>query len=191
MTEWWIGLTAIEKIFFALAIPFSLLTLLQLVLELLGITTDHGNHGGFALDHDGGTFSEHFTFFSVRNLIYFLMMFGWTGLACYKAGIPIGITIFIGILAGVLTSIIIGWIFFSFNKLTESGNIRVESAIGQVGKVYLSIPGERQGTGMVQLVMQGVTQEMDAMTDGEKLSVGTAVKVLEVMDGNILLVYKV
>jgi len=190
MTDWWAGLTALEKIFAALAIPFSLLTLLQLLIELLGIGSDHADHGIFAFDQDMGGFFDHFTFFSVRNLIYFLMMFGWTGLACSKASLPVFWTVSIAILAGLLTTLIIGFLFFTFMKLTESGNIRIESAIGQVGTVYISIPGGRHGTGVMQLVMQGVTQEMNAMTNGEKLPAGAAVKVLEVMEGNILLVDK-
>jgi hypothetical protein len=191
MTDWWTGLTALEKIFAAFAVPFSLLTLLQLLIELLGIGSDHGGHGVFAMDHDMGGFFDHFTFFSVRNLIYFLMMFGWTGLACSKAGLPTFWSVFIAILAGLATTLIIGFLFFTFLKLNESGNIRIESALGQVGTVYISIPGGRHGTGVVQLVMQGVTQEMNAMTNGEKLHAGAAVKVLEVVEGNILLVSKV
>ena len=165
-------------------------------MELLGLSGDHGGHsadvdhgGGFDIaGHDAGGFFDHFGFFSVRNLIYFMMMFGWTGLACSKCGIPAPLTVIIAVIAGLLTTIIIGWIFFIFYRLTESGNVQIDSAVGQVGTVYLSIPAKRSGTGIVQLVMQGVTQELNAMTDEDKIPTSTSVQVSEVISGNIILV---
>jgi hypothetical protein len=196
MSEWWTALTGIEKIFVALALPFSILTVIQLVLELLGLNTDHGGFDGdasqgidtFSIDHDTGGFVDHFTFFSVRNLIYFFMMFGWTGLACSKGDLPMWLSIIIAIVAGLLTMIILGWIFFSFNKLNESGNTNITSAVGQVGTVYISVPEKRNGTGVIQLVIQGATQEINAMTDGDKIEANKSVKVTEILNGNIALV---
>lgn len=196
MSEWWTALTGLEKIFVGLALPFSILTVIQLILELLGLGADHGSFDGdssqgldsFSIDHDAGGFFDHFTFFSVRNLIYFFMMFGWTGLACSKGELPIWLSIIIAIFAGLLTMIILGWIFYTFSKLTESGNTKITSAVGKVGTVYISVPEKRSGTGVIQLVMQGATQEINAMTDGEKIDVNKSVKVTEILDGNIALV---
>ena len=75
-----------------------------------------------------------------------------------------------------------------FSRLTESGNIRISSAIGQIGTVYIQIPEKRSGMGVIQLVMQGATQERNAMTDGEALPSGVTVKVSDVIGENILLV---
>ncbi len=151
MTEWWVHLTTLEKIFVGLALPFTLLTVFQLLLELLGAGADHDiDHGGVDLVagiHDAGGFLDHFTFFSVRNLIYFMMMFGWVGLACSKSGAPTWISIPVAVVAGLLTTLVIGWIFYMFSRLTESGNIRIGSAIGKVGTVYIRVPEKRSGMG--------------------------------------------
>ena len=195
-SEWWADLLALEKVFVGLAFPFTLLTIIQLVLELIGAGGDSDAHDG-GMDHGGGfdasghgadVFLDHFHFFSVRNLIYFLMMFGWTGLAFSKAGAPAWLSIPVGMIAGLLTTVIIGWVFYNFSRFTESGNIRIENAVGQIGTVYIAIPEHRSGSGVIQLVLQGMTQELDAITDGEKLPTGKPVQVVEVVSGNTVLV---
>lgn len=191
MSEWWAALTTIEKTYVCFAFPFTLLTVIQLIFEMLGLGDHSGgdtdfDSGGF--DHSGGGFLDHFGFFSVRNLIYFMMMFGWTGLAFSKIGMPIIISMPLGVIAGLLTTVIIGWIFFMMSKLTETGNTEVSSAVGKIGKVYLPIPEKRKGNGVIQVVMQGSTQELEAITDGEKLVSGTSVQVIEVMGANLVLV---
>ena len=194
MNEWWAALTALEKIFVILAFPFTVFTLIQIALELLGFGSHHASADGNvsadagSLGHDAAGFGDHFTFFSIRNMIYFLMMFGWTGLACSKANAPAWATILIAVIAGLLTTIIIGWIFYIFNKLQESGNVKITSAVGSTGTVYLKIPPERDGTGVIQIVIQGVTQELNAMTDGDGLETGKLIEVAEILSGNIALV---
>ncbi len=197
MTVWWSELQAIERIFVAIAFPFTVLTILSLILELIGASSHSGSHdtdasqiSGFAFEDGSVGFLDHFSFFSVRNLVYFLMMFGWTGLTCSKNGLATWLTILLGILAGLLTTIIIGWIFYLLSRLTESGNIQMKNAAGKTATVYLPIPANRNGTGIVQVVMQGVTQEIHAVTDGDMLSTGASVRITELLDGNIALVIK-
>ncbi len=189
MSEWWDALTTIEKTYVGFAFPFTLLTIIQLILEMTGLADHAGGDtdldaGGF--DHSG--FLDHFGFFSVRNLIYFMMMFGWTGLACSKIGLPIIISLPLGVIAGLLTTVIIGYIFYLMSRLTETGNVTVSSAVGKIGKVYLPIPEKRSGNGVIQVVMQGVTQELEALTDGEKLDSGASVQVIEAIGPNLVLV---
>ena len=193
MTEWWNALQSIEKVFVILAFPFSVLTLLQLIIEIFGFGGDSGgsdadvDHGG-GMDGGGESFGDHFHFFSVRNMIYFLMMFGWTGLACSKSHIPVLITIPLALIAGILTTVILGWIFYFFSKLQESGNVSLHNSVGHNGKVYIAIPEKRQGTGVIQINLQGLTQEYDAITDGDKLNTGASIQVIEVINSNTVLV---
>jgi hypothetical protein len=57
--------------------------------------------------------------------------------------------------------------------------------VGQEGSVYLTIP--EKDVGKVQLTVQGRLSVMDARaTDGAALPTGTRVKVVRVVDGNIL-----
>lgn len=195
MAVWWSELLAIERVLVVIAFPFTVLTVFSLIMEIIGASSHAGSHDtdisqtGDLTFHDGSVgFLDHFSFFSVRNLIYFMMMFGWTGLTCSKSGFPPWLTILLGILAGLLTTVIIGWIFYLLSRLTESGNLKMKNAVGKTATVYLSIPASRSGTGIVQVVMQGVTQELNAVTDGEKLSTGASVHITELLDGNIVLV---
>jgi len=191
MSEWWAALTTIEKTFVGFAFPFTLLTVIQLILEMTGLSDHSGGDSDFdsgSFDHGGGGFVDHFGFFSVRNLIYFMMMFGWTGLACSKMGMPIFLSLPVGVIAGLLTTVIIGYIFYMMNKLTETGNTQITNAIGKVGKVYLPIPEKRKGNGVVQIVVQGITQEIEALTDGARLESGASVQVIEVIEPNLVLV---
>jgi len=54
--------------------------------------------------------------------------------------------------------------------------------------VYLPIPPGRQGTGQIQIKVQGL-QTLDAMTDDPKgFKTGQVVEVTDVLKGDILLV---
>ena len=77
--------------------------------------------------------------------------------------------------------------------MQQSGNINVfESAVGCNGKVYLTIPGERKGTGKVQININNSVREYDALTDSEDdLKTGTSIKVTEVIDATTLLVEEI
>lgn len=192
MTDWWASLTGVQRIFAAFALPFSLLTIVEFILELTGLGSHHNVDGPgiddvTAMDASGG-FLDHFTFFSVRNFIYFLMMFGWTGLAFSKLGVSTPISVFVGIFAGLITTVIIGWVFFMMSRLTETGNTQLANAVGKTGSVYLTIPGERKGSGVIQLVLQGATQEVNAVTDGKTLPTGKSVQVVEILGSSTALV---
>jgi len=191
MSEWWAALTALERGFVWVAFPFTLLTVLQVILEIIGVGGDSGHAdtgiGDFA--HDSG-FMDHFHFFSVRNMIYFMMMFGWTGLACSKAGLPTFVSVFIAVLAGIGTTLIIGWIFYLLNRLTESGNLNLNSAIGKMGTVYLTIPANRKSNGVIQITLQGMMREMNAVTDNEEIATGASVEVIELLQETTFLVNK-
>ena len=52
-------------------------------------------------------------------------------------------------------------------KLRNDGNTDNRNAVGTSGKVYLSIPAKRSGTGKVQVMLQGAYVERDAVTDDD------------------------
>jgi hypothetical protein len=77
--------------------------------------------------------------------------------------------------------------------MQQSGNIDLmKDAEGCNGKVYLTIPAERGGTGKVQITINGAVREYDAMTDSEQdLKTGKAIKVVEAIDNSTLLVEEI
>ena len=61
--------------------------------------------------------------------------------------------------------------------MQQSGNIDVyKSAVGCQGKVYLTIPGERKGTGKVQIVINESVREYDAVTDCDTITTGAQIE---------------
>jgi hypothetical protein len=61
------------------------------------------------------------------------------------------------------------------------GNLRLENAAGQIGTIYLPVPGANAGTGLVQFPLQGRTVELRAFTrEQDTLNTGSAVLVISV-----------
>ena len=63
--------------------------------------------------------------------------------------------------------------------------------MGKACDVYLRIPAARSGQGKVQVSFGGSVQELDAVTDGEQLPSGAKVRVVQLIEGRLLLVEKI
>lgn len=188
VSVWWAALTLPLKIYWLVAIPFSLLFLFQLIMTFTGADfseTDATGDSDAAIDSDAGI---DFQFLTLKNLIAFFTIFGWTGIACLNSGVGTGMSVFVSLVAGILMMTIMASLFWFMGKLTDNGTLRLKNAIGKTGTVYLPIPGNRSGTGQIQVKVQGL-QTLDAMTDNpDGLKTGQAVVVIDVLNGDILLV---
>ena len=63
-------------------------------------------------------------------------------------------------------------------KLQSNGAFQPEKLVGKSATVYVSIPAERSGRGKITLTAQGKFMELDAMTDGARLTVDEAVEII-------------
>jgi hypothetical protein len=192
MNEWWSALNSFEKTFWIIAIPASVAFLVQLVLVFIGGDLE-GDFDGDT-DVDAEVDADHgipFQFFTLKNLIAFFTVFGWTGLACSDSGLSNWISILISFVSGVVMMSIMATIFYYMGKLTDSGSLDVRNALNSEGEVYLIIPGSRSGFGKVQIKVQGSLRELDAATNDESdIPTGSIVRVVEVSSNNILIVTK-
>ena len=172
-------LSWIEIIYWASTIIGGTLFLLRTILMLTGGALDGaddfdgGIDGNFDVDthmdvdadHAGGFADSDFSFklLSMQGLTAFFMMFGLVGLALLRAGLMIFLTIGGGITAGL------------FSGAGDQYRVRpdVPPAIGRDdrysatpsvshGSVYLGIPA--QGTGQVQVPVQGALKILDAVS---------------------------
>jgi membrane protein implicated in regulation of membrane protease activity len=117
------------------------------------------------------------------------MMFGLVGLALLKSNLPIFVTIIGAMLAGFVTVGITGLIFSQMNRLQTEGTIRIQNTVGTEGTVYLTIP--KEGTGQVQVIVQGSLKIFDAMSKNKKtIATGEKIQVVGVASGNTLIVDK-
>lgn len=187
-STWWAEMGTFERINWLIALPFSALFVIQIVLTFIGGDADHISADGdadAAIDHDTGI---DFQFLTLKNLIAFFTIFGWTGIVCIDAGLSMGLTVFISTIAGTLMMTIMASIIYFMGKLTDSGTLDLNNAIGKTGSVYLTIPPKRSGLGKVQIQVQGF-QTLDAMTDIDKeIKTGAIVTVTEVINSDLLLV---
>lgn len=189
ITNWFSQLPVFEKVYWSIAILFTLLFLVQNAMSLFG-----GDHDGATgdvdemLDADDGI---GFQFFTIRNLFGFFTIFGWSGLAAIHAGQSGMLVIVISTVAGLAMMILMATLFYYTGKLAYNGTLKLENAVAALATVYLTVPASRSGVGKVNLKVQGAFRELDAITDdAEELRTGALVKVTQVLNNQILLVTK-
>lgn len=196
MNEWWEALDVAGRIFACIAIPSTVLLVVQIVLNLLGIGME-GNVDVPDADGDGDiNFNDYvmddgFRFFTVRGIIAFLAVLGWTGLTMlsYKNGLPL--TLVVSVAAGFAAMFVIALMFRLFMKLQNDGTSDIQNAVGKTGTVYLTVPSDRGGKGKVNVVFQDRLTELDAITDDSApLPYGTEIEVVGVSGQNTVIVSK-
>lgn len=205
LNNWWAQISAVERIFWFIAMPSSVILILQLILEFIGsgshdadvnfdadanldvdVNMDADVDAHHGIGHDSGAGLRIFT---IKGFVIFFTLFGWTGVTFTRTGIPVFITVFIALIIGFASMIFVAWVFKTLYGLSESGSMQVGFAIGHRGTVYLTIPAEGQGKGQIQLKLQGATQTLDAVTyENQPIKTGTNVKVTEVLEDNTLVV---
>lgn len=186
----WQDLSLLEQIYWLVAIPSTLIFIVLLIMTIVG--ADVGGDVETDMDTalaDGDVIS--FQFLSLKNIIGFFTMFGWSGLGFYHAGLSVWLVIVLSVLCGLLMMMAMAALFYFMSRLAEDGTLKMSSAIGRPGEVYLTIPAQRRGLGKVQLTIQGALQTLDAVTDEpEPISTSSIIEVIDVIAGQILLVRK-
>lgn len=194
MMEWWRGLTMTGQIFAAIAIPATVVMVLQSLLLLFGIGFDHdgdfgGLHHNFGDSHSGVDGSDGLALFTVRGIVAFFSVGGWTGLVCETAGLSAAASVFIAFLAGSVALVGIALLFKYSFKLQDSGNLDINNTLGKSGTVYIPIPSSRQGQGKVTVLVQERLTELDAVTDNNQtLKTGQLITVTEVLGDSTVVV---
>lgn len=176
------------QVLWAITLSASLIFVIQTVMTFLGL----GDHGAdFDLDTSDGSFDADpsMNLLTFRNLVNFCMGFGWTAVLMHEKIQSNALLIIVSVIVGILLVTLVMWIFKWLSGMQQTGNIDVhKSAVGCEGKVYLTIPGERKGEGKVQITINNAVREYDAVTDGETIPTGKAIKVTEVINDYTLLV---
>jgi hypothetical protein len=75
-----------------------------------------------------------------------------------------------------------------YGKTNRKRHFKINSAIGHTGTVYLRIPAAKSGVGKIQINVSGL-KTLDAVTNHtEDIKSGSLIKVVDVNEGNILVV---
>ncbi|MDQ1770792.1 hypothetical protein GQR60_06405 [Labilibaculum sp. A4] len=188
ISDWWSSMEMVEKIFWSISVPFSLLFLIQIALTFVGGDIDDLSAEGDADTAVEGDTGIDFQFISLKNLIAFFAVFGWTGIICLDMGLGAGVSTLIATLAGLAMMLIMASILYFMGKLVEEGTLNINNAKGKIGNVYLSVPANRKGMGKVQIEVQGL-QILDAVTDSDSdIPTGAVIQVVDVLNDQILIV---
>lgn len=185
MLDWFKEISSFEQVYWVSALISSLIFVIIMLMTFIGGDGDMDGDMDTDGDMDGGGFQ----FFTFKNLIGFLTIFSWSGLACIRGGQSTGVTILVSVVCGLVMMLIMSSIFYLLNKLVEDGGMRITNTIGRTGEVYLPIKAKNGGFGKIQISVQGSVHELQAMTmDEEDLPGGTIVLVEKIIDNHILVV---
>ena len=191
MKEFFDGMSTLEQAYWIFAIIGSAIFVIIFILTFIGGDTDtdmEADSTDFEAD-DGGV---GFQFFTLKNVIAFFTIFGWTGLICIGENLSTALTILLSTIAGLIMMALTSLLFFWMHKLSASGTLKIKNAIGLVGEVYIPIKANRKEIGKVQINVQGSLRELDAVTDSdEDLKTSTIVKVVDIISDELLLVEKI
>lgn len=187
MNEFFSSMDTIQQMYWYIAIGASVIFIIQTVMTFMGADTDTGVDADFDGNLDGG--DAPFQLFSLRNLINFLLGFGWAGASLYNA---FDSKIVVGIIATLIGLTFVGIFFLVFRtlmKLAEDNSFKIEETIGKSGDVYTRILGEAKGKGKIFISVRGTTHELNAIThEKEPIEVGAIVKVIAVDNGILTVV---
>lgn len=192
LVEWWNSLGLALQIFYCIAIPATLVLLIQTILMFLGIGDGDADFDAPDLDFNGDGIPDDFDMdiddiagleslhiFTVRGIIAFFVIFGWVGVVMESANIPLVVTLIVASICGFATMLLIAYLFKLVLKLRSDGTADNRNALGTAGKVYLTIPPARSGEGKINLMLQGAYVERNAVTD-ETESIPTGCEIIVV-----------
>lgn len=179
-------LSTMMQIFWGCAIVSSLIFAVQFLLTLFGL-----DHSDIDADIDFNTDTDHdlgaggsLNLFSIKNLIGFLVGFGWAGV-CFSSSIssPFWLTVVATLVGAIFVATFI-FIYKQTRKLDQDGTFKIEECLGKTATVYLRIPGAENGKGKIQISINGSVLELDALTDDDDIPSGQNVKVTEIINNS-------
>jgi len=158
-----------------ISVIFTLLMLIGL-LEEVGFDIDMDGEVGCDCDLFGSTIIP-FRFFTIRGFVAGISFFGWAGYLYDN--------IFIALATGIVTYLLIGFVYFSSRKLQQQGNYFLSDTIGKEGTVYMRVKGDLNSIGKVHLFVASGLKELYAISD-EDLEYGERVIVHDILDGKLI-----
>lgn len=226
MLAWLEALTLLERVMFYIAIPATLLLLIQTVLLFVGFGGEHDGdadspdgtalidaghdisidldangtpdcdcgdlhevplHDGDAHHGDGAAGPLHIL--TLRGVVAFLTLFGWSGLLFCQLGLHWLLVLFLAVQIGIIGMVAVAFILREALRLQSDGTLDIRNALGETGTVYLTVPANRAATGKVNVLVQEQMREFEAVTDSEMpISTGSDIIVTGITGGDTLVV---
>lgn len=208
MLEWWNQLSLVSQVFLCVAVPATVIMILQTLLLVLGGGGDAD--GGLDLDSDGdldldldldtdldgdldpdmgmdadgdGDTGDGLALFTIRGIVAFLTVGGWVGFVANQGGLPLIGSVSLALVSGSAALVGVAWLMKKAMELQDSGNFNLQDALGKEGEAYLPIPPKGQGRGKVTLLLSSGYVELDAVNFGDAaIPTGAPVVVCDLAD---------
>jgi len=174
------------KTFWFVAIPASLVFIIQTIMTFSGADSSDGIEADFDGDLNGA--DAPFQLFSLRNLINFLLGFSWTGISLYTSISNKSLLVILSLAVGISFVYLFFLVIRQVKKLAEDNSFKLKNALNKTAEVYLTIPENKKGKGKIIISINGAFHELEAMTENGKIQSGTVVKVVRVENNEILIV---
>jgi hypothetical protein len=128
---------------------------------------------------------------TLRGLVAFFSLFGWSGLLLCQMGLHALLALFLAVQIGITGMVGVALLLREALRLQSDGTLDIRNALGREGSVYLKVPAGRSGQGKVNVVVQEQMHEFEAVTDSESpIPTGAKVIVIGVTGGDTLVVSK-
>ncbi|MBQ9111563.1 MAG: NfeD family protein [Oscillospiraceae bacterium] len=212
MEAWWENLGPVLQVLYCIAIPSTLVLVLQMILSMMGGESDGGidvsdtsgldmpgeldvdvtfdaDAGDVDTVIDGGNPADFGTlkFLTLQTIVTFLTVFGWVSIACVSGGMSPVLGIVLGAVCGLIMMFIVAKLVQVSARLAEDGTLNMKNAIGETATVYLTIPAKGSGEGKVTMQLQGRFCEIDAVNEGEApIETGAQVLVTDVLGDTLV-----
>ncbi len=210
MEAWWEGLGSVLQVLYCIAIPSTLVLVLQMLLSMMGAQGDGGvdvsdtsgldmpddldtdvmfDSDAADMVQDGGNPADFGTlkFLTLQTIVTFLTVSSWVSIVCVSGGLLPVAAIAIGAVCGFIMMFIVAKLVQMSAKLAEDGTLNLRNAIGETATVYLTIPEKGNGEGKVTMQVQGRFCEFDAVNAGDApLKTGTQVIVTDVLGDTLV-----
>lgn len=180
------GLDTLLKTYWYIALPTSLIFAIQTLMTFIGVDASDGLEADFDSNLEGA--EGPFQFFSLRNLINFLLGFSWSGIALWDSIESKKILMVVSVLVGFAFLFMFFIVIQQVLKLAENNSFKLSSTVNKTAEVYLKIPGEKSGMGKITVSVKGSFKTLSAITEGEEIPTGAVVKVVSVQDNSVLIV---
>lgn len=189
MFETLAGLEPMLKTFWYIAIPASIVFLLQTIMSFAGADASDGVEADF--HGDLAHADAPFQLFSFRNLVNFLLGFSWTGITFYTTVSNKIVLFLLALVVGLAFVALFFIVIRQIIKLGEDNSFRSTEALNKTAEVYLKIPGEKSGKGKVQVSIRGSVHELDAVTKGTEIPTGAVVKIVSIDSSGFFIVERI
>ncbi len=184
--EFFETMSPLLRTFWYIAIPTSLIFVIQTIMTFVGADASDGVDADFDSNLHGA--DAPFQLFSLRNLINFLLGFSWGGITFYNTISSPSLLICFALFIGLVFLFVFFIIIKQVQKLSEDNSFKLTNALNKSAEVYLTIPGQRSGKGKVMISVNGAFHELQAMTENEAIPTGAVVKVVKIINEDILIV---